>query len=673
MANAQVEKLKALGIRHGEKVAVGLLVVLCLVFVAQAATHETIQTTPDQVKKAATAANQNLNRPQKDQDILAKLAADNIKEAGFEKIVDTRLSTKQDATLFASDNSWVSPEPGAGLLREMPELIAVRDLNAHPGRGGLLVFERDDNGDLVYPKPGEEKKVARRPKRKSSGALGSMSGSGGGMGAPRKKSGALEKAKEEERIKRENERLKAGLAGKGADELAKADETKDEPTTQPKETTKGYRWVALTGLLDHKQLRENYAKALKVDFATAAPHYLRLDAERQLMNPDGTWPDEWEAVERDPSQKVLDDAAETEDELVPDEELLTGLVDYLPFLKVGGFYRGVHVAELVPKVKKTAKALPKRGGAGGGMMSGLPGGGSDSGGGGDSISMMSGPGGSMGPMGGSSGRGGDSAGMSGGMMGMSDMGSSSGGGVSGGAVAGGPADTEFDKTDAAKVMVRLLDFTVEPDATYRYRVRIVVRNPNLGWEMVAAGTDTKTEEKEGPWSDASDPVTVPPDVATYAMGEGRVPGSARDYVHFQVVRFNPKDGVTVVKNFDAAPGQIIGEPAPARVPKPNTTQEESRRIDFTSHQLVVDTTGGSESLASLNITGPALEDPARALVMRPDGTLVLRDQARDASDGEMKEMKDIYQEILDLIKAPKKKKRGAGGMSGSGMMGSGGR
>ena len=58
------------------------------------------------------------------------------------------------------------------------------------------------------------------------------------------------------------------------------------------------------------------------------------------MNSDGTWPDEWEPVDRDVSQKILDDAAETEDELVPEEDLLEGLVDYLPFLKVGGFYRG---------------------------------------------------------------------------------------------------------------------------------------------------------------------------------------------------------------------------------------------------------------------------------------------------------------------------------------------
>ncbi len=60
--------------------------------------------TPDDLKKAAAAADQNLGRPQKDEDILAKLESENIKEIGFQKIVDGRISTKQDATLFAYAN-----------------------------------------------------------------------------------------------------------------------------------------------------------------------------------------------------------------------------------------------------------------------------------------------------------------------------------------------------------------------------------------------------------------------------------------------------------------------------------------------------------------------------------------------------------------------------------------
>ena len=166
MANPTVEKLKVLGMRDGEKAAVGLLVVLCLVFIAKAITHETINTTPDELKKAAAAALQNIDRPQKDDDIVSKLEAQSIKEVGFEKVVDARLSTKQDATLFATDNSWVSPEPGAA--REMPTLIAVAKLYAHSGRGGLVMVNRDENGDLTYvthkdtPKP-KRRKVKRPP------------------------------------------------------------------------------------------------------------------------------------------------------------------------------------------------------------------------------------------------------------------------------------------------------------------------------------------------------------------------------------------------------------------------------------------------------------------------------------------------------------------------------
>ena len=62
MANAQVEKLKALGLRHGEKAVVGLAAALCLLFLVKAATKPTIKLTPDQVNQATKAAETNLNR-----------------------------------------------------------------------------------------------------------------------------------------------------------------------------------------------------------------------------------------------------------------------------------------------------------------------------------------------------------------------------------------------------------------------------------------------------------------------------------------------------------------------------------------------------------------------------------------------------------------------------------
>ena len=42
----------------------------------------------------------------------------------------------------------------------------------------------------------------------------------------------------------------------------------------------------------------------------------------------------------------------------------------------------------------------------------------------------------------------------------------------------GRAAGDYWKTDEKKVMIRAFDFTVQPDTSYRYRVRIVVFNPN---------------------------------------------------------------------------------------------------------------------------------------------------------------------------------------------------
>ena len=66
------------------------------------------------------------------------------------------------------------------------------------------------------------------------------------------------------------------------------------------------------------------------------------------------------------------------------------------------------------------------------------------------------------------------------------------------------------KTDEKKVMIRAFDFTVAPDTSYRYRVRIVVFNPNYKREDVNPGVDTKKKLMRGPWSEPTDEVQCPP-------------------------------------------------------------------------------------------------------------------------------------------------------------------
>jgi len=152
VANASVDKLKALGLRHGEKAVVGLTATLCVLFLFWAATAKTIELTPDQVKQSADSASSNLSRTQAPEDILQRIETEGVKNPGFTTIVTEQEKNLLVASAYRPHQLWVSPEPGAGLIRDQPELVAPKEIVAYPGRGGALVFELDENGNRI-PNP----------------------------------------------------------------------------------------------------------------------------------------------------------------------------------------------------------------------------------------------------------------------------------------------------------------------------------------------------------------------------------------------------------------------------------------------------------------------------------------------------------------------------------------
>ncbi|HEV3164265.1 MAG TPA: hypothetical protein VGZ22_09565 [Isosphaeraceae bacterium] len=668
MANATVEKLKALGIRHGEKAVVALTGTLLLLFLVLAVAKPTIDLTADQVKDDANKADQNLKKHQSDEDILTILENDGIKNQGFEKVVASQEKTTIDASKYALNGSpWVTLEPGAGLIRDMPVLIAPTDLYARPGRGGAAVFQLDENGerkvklvkDDSKTKKHRRKHGRRRPAMGGGGYAG-MRGAGGGYGQMRgggRKKSAADLAKEKKEQEEKATRLKGSLAGKSdaSDDESKDDKQKNANSDDYVTITEGQRWVALVALVDNKKLRENYATALKTDFSVSYPEFDRLDAERQQLNDDGNWTD-WQAVDREANLKVLDNIAETDDELTPDEVRLETITDFLPFLRAG-YWKGVHIASLVPKEKLETKTDTTAqnniagigsmgGGAGYAMGSGSYGG----------ANMKSSSGNSYGSS--------SSAGYGRSVAGIGSVGNMT-------------ENTNFPKSDSEEVMARALDFTVEPAATYRYRVRLVVVNPNKNHEDVSPGVDTTADELFGPWSEPSEPVAVPDDVTAYAMSKNRDSVKETGSVHFMVARWTPDDGMTVYQNFDASPGQILGDPHNKTVPvlddddSPKGKDEATRMkmVDFNTHQVVLDTDGGTRPTPRITgLVGNTYDAPAMALMLRPDGAVVVRDQAVDSHNDEMKEMKGIYDKALKEAEG-KDKKPAAGGMGGYGMGG----
>src|SRR5262249_11148507 len=140
---------------------------------------------------------------------------------------------------------WISPEPGAGLIRDQPKLIAPTELYAYPGRGGLLVYALDAKGERIPLKQGEEEEErpqrlrnTRRPRAGGGGMTGMMGG-----GARKRRGKSQVEIDREAKAERESaaRKLKAQLAGRVGPEADAAKKEAEQEAQEPpaKETTKG--------------------------------------------------------------------------------------------------------------------------------------------------------------------------------------------------------------------------------------------------------------------------------------------------------------------------------------------------------------------------------------------------------------------------------------------------
>ena len=226
-ANAIVEQLKELGLRHGEKAGVAIASMAFFVCVGMAANQKTIDTTPEQIKKAAQASESNLTRQEKRETIIERLAKKGIKDSKFAEVVEEQVKTALVPDDFKPAREWVTPEPGAGLIRDTPTLIAVTELYAYPGRGGLLVYELDKEGNRVPETEKDKVKevTTRRRRKKAAGGMGGMMGGMAGKEEERKEQGRINARAAEAELS-QRERLEGKMVGgNGKPDDA---ETKDE-------------------------------------------------------------------------------------------------------------------------------------------------------------------------------------------------------------------------------------------------------------------------------------------------------------------------------------------------------------------------------------------------------------------------------------------------------------
>ena len=113
-----------------------------------------------------------------------------------------------------------------------------------------------------------------------------------------------------------------------------------------KEVEREYSWAVVTGVVDHQAIRVSAKRSGSGD-PDSPSFYRRIDLERQIRNPDGSW-SSWISVDPTPTIRVLDNIPEEDEELI--ELLMPELVDPLPYLK-NGKWQGVNVERLVPRPK----------------------------------------------------------------------------------------------------------------------------------------------------------------------------------------------------------------------------------------------------------------------------------------------------------------------------------
>jgi len=204
------------------------------------------------------------------------------------------------------------------------------------------------------------------------------------------------------------------------------------------------------------------------------------------------------------------------------------------------------------------------------------------------------------------------------------------------------------------LLFRFFDYTVEAGKSYRYRVRLMLVNPNYGIEPKFLADPALAEKQwieKDRWSEPTPAITVPRDARVLA---GNVHTRIRDTDEpsgmVAIVKWMEETGQDVDKDFRVVRGQQLDYPGTViREPKRNprdvepeggdllggrnadaTEPEEPEKIDFLTEMLVLDLVGGNR----LPGRDRSMTEPGSILVMEHDGTLAVLSEAEDKKEYE---------------------------------------
>jgi hypothetical protein len=631
---------KGLFVQHVEKIVFFVIAITAFACAFKAASRETYDRKPEDLSSLAKAAQTKLN----DSKWTEKLAVKHKVDFDDPTVVAARSREKIDLEPYRTD-PWDKPINDVGLRRDKPDYLAAADLEVGFGFGPFSVVdpnlpvvdeddEEEDDEDAAAGEDGDKPTRARptRNRRQRGGRNANNANGAGGYGDGGYGGGGY-----------------GGGGYGGAGGFGRGGKT---------EAT---RWIVVTGLVPYNDQKEIYGRAFATaEYQNAArnnPKYAGYLIQRAEVSGDPDAELEWgkevwqEAFRESSFRSTIMPAlmwpqpiADVVPPGVTDPNLtyplgpladrkwgldvlhssLRSLVAPLPGMGLGGAAAAPTNAarsgrddnQEAEDIFGEEAALPANG-RGIGAERGYGGAGGQYGGGQNGGASDYGDGGRSG------GYGGSGDGGYGGAGGYGEGGSYGGGGYGGGGYGGGG----MGGPKAEKIMVRYFDFEAEPGKLYRYRVRLLLYNPNHKLELryVVDEDVTKSTFGYSPWSEPSPVIGLPGN--SYLLARGINSSRRGDKALVTAVNFDPDTGVSTASEQELQRGEIanfrkkIVLVAPQN---PGARAIEEVKIDFVTEQYLVDFRGHKKTKKNPGI-------PAQMLVVGNNGQLTLLRELSDKS------------------------------------------
>ena len=212
------------------------------------------------------------------------------------------------------------------------------------------------------------------------------------------------------------------------------------------------------------------------------------------------------------------------------------------------------------------------------------------------------------------------------------------------------------------LLFRFFDYTVVPGNVYRYRVRLVLRNPNFGKspEDAADPTVVVGEVRKTDWSEPTQPVHVESDADYYLqLAKSNPSASQTDQAVLDIFQWLPEYGTKTRGHVDVALGQFIGGKEKATVVIPEK-EIDVKDVEFQTSAMLVDISDGLRRLdptehAALGLRRGQIELVDQAIIVDESGELVALNPHKDSAERLQNEQ--WVQQVRELYKDLDKQKQ----------------